>query len=933
MPEHTSRTNRRQKKASKKEQKKQKRAAYHPLKRGVYFAGRLMRRTVLVGLLAGSIAVTGGIYYYQQHFEPMVSAHIKEGYQIAQTIDPSHFEALEPTVLLDADGNTLRVFRERNYHHLDLQKNDELYKRVSNVTTSIEDERFYQHKGVDYFGIGVAVFESTFRDANLRGASTLTQQIVKNKYLSQEQTLERKITEAVIAQELEQQFSKREILEFYVNDAYFGRGNYGMETAARYYFGKPTEDLNYRELSTLISIPNNPTIYDPINNPDNTIRRRNLSLRLLAERGIITEEERAEESEKDLELDITPMVLNNQLSDWAESFAVNRAVEEIMRWEGFEFEYWHETNEERAAYRERYNDAYHRHLQNVLRGGYVIETSIQPEMQTNLQRHVDQNMARFTATDDDGVFIKQAPSVVIDNRTNEVAAIVGGRTQDIATSFNRGFQSARQPGSAIKPFLSFAPAFERGLATGTIREDKAIENGPSNVYDGYRGNMTLRRAMVDSVNTIAYNLLLQDVGVANGRSYLEAMEFSNLRPEDRYPTMAVGGWTQGTSPLDLAAAFNTLTNDGLYYRPHNVRKVTSSQHQTVYFDRAELEPERIYESGVGYVTLNTLQTAMTDGTGARYDFDYAYQAGKTGTTNDVRELWFVGGSPHYSMALYVGDDNPTRQDRRQIDPVIQTIFSGFMREAHQGVSEVDFHRPSTVIENDGNLWVRTAQDTTVVDERQSNEAERQAEVRRRQSDRLASLAYRIEYGLNLDQAKARERVADSRVITVEHYQLGSQSEDLTAARELRDHAQEAIDEVVRADEKSALTLRLTRAFQAIEADKRANVTRRERAEQEERERIEREQEEQERIERERQEQEEREQEKARREAEERQEEERRQREAQEQEVDDESSDVAPDEPVEDEDETVTEEDDIDIEDFIEDDDIDIELDTPTDDEA
>lgn len=789
----------------------------------------------------GGIVGYFGYAWYQENMEEMVSENIRDGYAIAETIEPSHFEPLEPTRLVDANGETIRTFRERNYQYLDIQEDDELYEFVSEVTTVIEDERFYEHQGFDYLGVGVAVFDYVARGRDLRGASTLTQQLVKNTYLSQDQNIERKIAEAVIAQEMENQFTKREILEFYLNDAYFGRGNYGVETAARYYFNKTTADLNYRELATLIAIPNNPTIYDPIENPDNSIYRRNLILQLLINNGTIGEEDGQKAMEADLGLDVTPTSVDNSISDWAESLAVNKAVEELMRREGFEFEYWWETNEERNEYRERYNANYERFLQDILRGGYVIETSIDREMQEQLQNRIDNSMSQFTATDESGILSKQAPSVVIDNHTNEVVAIVGGRSQENNTSFNRGFQSARQPGSAIKPFLSYGPAFEQGLATETVRNDSPISNGPSNWYNDYWGNMSLRYAMEQSTNTIAYNLL-QEVGLEYGRGKLEQMEFSNLRPDDRYPTIAVGGWTQGVSPLDMASAFNTLVNDGYYQRPTNVRRILSSQTDEVLYDREEdFEPIKIYESGVGYVTLNTLQSVVESGTGTAYSFDYAYEAGKTGTTNDLRELWYVGGTPHYTMSLYIGDNDPAYQNRASVGPTIESIYREHMRELHDGLEEQDFYRPSSVVKQNGNFWVRTEEDVDPKEERLEDESSRQSNVRQSQQNRVNSLAYRIVHGLTLEQAEARERIADARISSLEGHSLNG-SEDLTEAEEMRDSAQEAIDDVVRDAEKAQFESRLATAFRNVQNERREIIAERERREELERERERRERE-------------------------------------------------------------------------------------------
>lgn len=799
---------------------KHKRKQQHWFKRITFGFGRFVRRLLLAILLPLSIGLVGGILYYQANYEELVSSSIREGYEIAETIHPSHFEEIQPTIMLDGNGNTLREFKERNYKHLNLQDDDELYQKVSDVVTTIEDERFYKHEGFDYLGVGVAVIDYV-RGGSLRGASTLTQQLVKNTYLSQEQTVERKLTEAVIAQKLEDVFTKREILEFYVNDAYYSHGNYGMETAAHYYFSKPTKELTHAQVATLIAIPNNPTIYDPINNPDNTIYRRNLVLELMARKELLPRDLVEEEKEKDLGLEITKFTLDNSLDDWAQSFAMESTVEELMRYEGFQFEYWFDTNEERSAYKQRYNDAYQRHYQNVLRGGYIIETSIDHDKQQRLQQVVDQNMQPFTAIDADGYYSKQAPSVVIDNRTNEVVAIVGGRSQENMGSFNRAYQSARQPGSATKPFLSFAPAIEKGLATETIRKDAPIKNGPGNWYSGYRGDMTLRYALTQSVNTVAYNLY-QEVGMKFARNKLVEMEFKHLAPEDIYPTMSIGGWTYGTNPLEVASAVNTLANDGMYHRPTNVRKITSRRTDEVIYDRAEHEPKRVYESGVGYVTLNMMQSVISDGFNKSYSIGYPYEAGKSGSTNEYKELWFAGGTPYYSMTLYIGDNQPTAQNNRIVSSVLQNIYTDYMRPLHHGLDVIDFNRPQTVIQQRGNFWIRTSDDVDPQDSRKADEERRLSAIQNQQRERVDTLSYRIVHGLTLEQTEARERATEAQIEALEKYSLNG-STDMTYADRLLNEAEVSLEKVVREDIKASLSTRMRSAYGKIQAERAETI--------------------------------------------------------------------------------------------------------------
>lgn len=824
-------TRKKKSRQDKKEILREKRKEMHPVKRTIWGFGRFFRKTIMVLLLVMSLVILAGGVLYKYKLEDVFSASIRDGYEIANTISSEDFNVIDPTVLYDTNGEALRTFTERNFKYLDLQEDDELYKKVSEVTTVIEDERFYKHQGFDYLGVGVAVFDYAIRGNSLRGASTITAQLVKNTYLTQEQNIERKITEAVIAQEIENKFTKREILEFYLNDAYFANGNYGLETASHYYYSKPVKELTYGEVASLVAIPNNPTIYNPVKNPENNIKRRNLILTLLGKSETLGIEEVEAEQNKELVLDITVTSIDNNIKGWAESFAMHSAVEEMMRYNGFNFEYWHSDNDSKKSYQERYNDIYHQTLQRIMRGGYAIETSIDKDMQSKLQSTVDNAFRGYTATDKDGYLQKQAPTVVIDNRTNEVVAIVGGRTQDNMGLFNRAYQSARQPGSATKPFLSYAPAFEKGMATDTIRKDSPIKNGPRNWYKGHRGDMTLRTALEQSVNTIAYNLY-QEIGMDFARQKLIDMEFGHLAPEDVYPTLAIGGWTHGTNPLEVASAFNTLTNDGMYYRPNNLRKISLLGSEDYFYSREEHTPKKIYQSGVGYVTLDVMKSTVKNSFVKGYSFDYEYEAAKTGTTNDARELWIVGGTPYYSMSSYIGDNDPAPQNSSASTKILQNIYKNYMKDIHKGLEVKDFDRPQTVIERNGNLWVRTEKDEDPQKKRLADEASRVQGHINRQNERVELLSYRIKHGVTLKQAVSREKAAEALIQKLEVYELDG-SKDLSEASELKRSAENAIEKVVRSNEKNSLSVQLDKAYRRVVANRDAiiaNIERQKRAE-------------------------------------------------------------------------------------------------------
>lgn len=800
-------TKRNKRKRRKKENKQRKKARKWFVKLPLF----LVKMTValfVTGLLAG---IGGGAYFWNTYGEEL-SANIAEGFRIADTIDPAHFEHLQPTQLIDGNGDVIREFKERNFKYIDLQEDDDLYWKVSDVVVSIEDERFYRHVGFDYYGVGVAVINH-MRGMNLRGASTITQQVVKNTYLTQAQTVDRKVQEAVIAQELESAFSKREILEFYVNGNYYANGQYGLATAAHYYYGKPVAELTSGELAVLVGIPNNPSIYDPVNQPDNAIHKRNVILRKMMELEKISEKEFKEESQKELVLDIHRTPVNNAVVDYGESYAMHQAVEFLMEHSGFELTYWFDTKEDKETYRQAYNSAYEKAREDILRGGFKIETSIDVAQQAILQEAVDKEMNQYQQIDSaNGLYAKQASAVTIDNKTNEVVAIVGGRSQT-GNTFNRAYLGKRQPASAIKPFNVYAPAFERGVRPQTMMVDKAIKNGPSNWYEGYRGSMSVRYSMEQSINTIAYQLMI-DNGVKNTLDKLATMRFASLDPDDHTTNTSVGGFTFGVTPLEMASALNTLVNDGNYTRPSNVRKLSHLHTDEVYYDKSEDERVAVYDSASAYMTLDTMKDVVTNGTGRPADFGYRHLAGKTGSSNERKDQWFIGTTPHYATAVWVGEDQPKAQPYSVSQSPIH-IFKTAMERYHKGLSITDFKKPAHVTRGANGSFTVAPIQQAVKDPKQV-ERERNEHLRVEQEtislkDRLKELEYRIVHGLTLEEAQKRERTVSSLIQLISQVRLEA-PDDFGNVDQLYSQGKTALDQVKRASIKAELTQKLESAY-------------------------------------------------------------------------------------------------------------------------
>lgn len=782
---------------------------------------------LVIGIVAG---LGGGAWFWSEHGES-ISENVAEGYRIAETIDRAHFDTVEPTQLVDGEGKIIREFKERSYEYLDLQEDDDLYQKVSDVVTSIEDERFYRHKGFDYYGVGVAVI-NYIRGGELRGASTITQQVVKNTYLTQAQTLERKIQEAVIAQELEKVFTKREILEFYVNGNYYANGRYGLASASNYYYSKPVEELTSGEMAVLIGIPNNPTVYDPTREPENVLHKRNVILAKMLELGKISQEEYETEKDKDLNLKITPAPIDNSITDFAESYAIDNAVELMMERSGFEFKYWFDTVEEKEAYNAAHSEMYVQMREAILKGGYIIETSINHEKQAQLQKAIDDRMSIYTRKDSEtGLYEKQASAVTIDNRTNEVVAIVGGRSQE-GNTFNRAHLGERQPASSIKPFVSYAPAFDRGLLPQSIMADRPINNGPKNWYSGYRGDMTLRYAIEQSVNTVAYRLLV-DNGVDVGLEKLAQMEFGDLDPNDQNPIISLGGFTYGTTPLDMAKGLNTFVNQGQYTDPSSVRRIVQRNTEEVLYDRKEdVRYKEVYSPEASYMTLDIMKGVLKIGSGKLADFGYPHIAGKTGTSNDRKDQWFIGTTPYYATAVWVGNDKPSEQEF-EVSLRPMEIFGQAMKGMHQGLPVVDFNKPNTLTRHsDGSFTVRKAAKQEKDPKQLQREQDEQSRINNETSalqKRLDDLDYRLVHGLTLKEEEERERYAELRIQMVSQEDVRSE-DDFNQIELLYNEALNALERVKRQSVKTKLTNQLETVYAGKEEARRELIREAKRAE-------------------------------------------------------------------------------------------------------
>ncbi|MBU3111661.1 transglycosylase domain-containing protein [Clostridium lacusfryxellense] len=668
-------------------------------------------KKIVKGLLIFSaimlISATVVLGYVSFKYGDRIKATIKDGNTVAQTINKTAFNSRKPTQFYDSDGKLLKEFNTNTYYYT---KVDDLNPYVADAVTSIEDERFYEHHGIDYKGIRRSVWVYVkSKGSTLQGGSTITQQLARNVFLTFDVTLWRKLEEAVIAQKLEERYSKSEILEFYVNNVNYGNGCYSVESAAQYYFQKSNTDLDLSQIAMLAAIPNNPSFYNPTYNLDNTIKRRNLVLSKMLSLGKISQNDYDIAKAEVIKLNIKKSVKSEPI-DYSVQYAVHNATLKLMEQDGFVLKYNFTNDTNRKTYFKKYNAEYAIKEKQLLAGRYRIDTSIDSAKQEKLQVIVDNQLQKYTDTNNaTGLYKKQGASVTIDNTTGEVVAIVGGRSQ-YGNTFNRGFLSVRQPGSAIKPLVAYTPAFERGYIPESEYEDKEIEvlsNGKTvhinNDDFKNRGQVSLRYALEISINTVAYRLV-GETGVQKSLNYLRNMQFKYITPQDTNPIIAIGGFTKGVTPVEMASGYSTLSRNGTFITPTNIRKITNTVINEVLFENKHAQT-KVYDSGASYLMTDALKGVLTNShsTGSGLSLsNYPYAAGKTGTTDKSKDCWFVGYTPYYTTSVWVGNDIPAPQNMFGANEPGR-IWKEYMQYLHKNLEQKDFTRPNTVVTNRGIL--------------------------------------------------------------------------------------------------------------------------------------------------------------------------------------------------------------------------------------
>ncbi len=647
--------------------------------------GFLKFQIFLMALVLGALA-----YYYFGGYAEKVQAMKNEAVSLVAASSTSTFKETQTSIAYDCNGEVLSVLKgEKDVYYIEY---DDIPVYIIQAIVCTEDRRFYKHNGIDYKSVARAVVAMVQNGEVTQGASTITQQLARTVFLSNDRTWERKVEEMYIAVELEAKYTKEQILEFYLNNVYFGNGYYGIEAAAEGYFGTDVSHLSLSQQVFLTAIINNPTTYNPRTNLENTLTRRDRILKTMLDEKIISETS----YNTAIAEEITVLDAESVKNDYAETYTLYCATRALMEVEGFEFQTTFSSDEEEEAYNTAYSELYAECNAKLFTGGYRIYTSLDLTMQEQLQKAVDDVLSDFTSLSDDGVYEMQGSAVCIDNSTGMVRAIVGGRSQELeGYTLNRAYQSFRQPGSSIKPLLVYTPALELGYTADSIVLDEEIEDGPSNSYGYYMGEITIRTAVAYSSNIIAWKLL-DELTPATALTYLQNMGFAKITENDEVMAISIGGFTYGMSALEMAKGYATLANDGGYRNPSCIIKIVDTQGNIIY--EADQTAAQIYKVNAARQMTDILQSVMSYGTGKEYALEDMPCAGKTGTTNNNKDGWFVGYTAYYTTSVWVGYDIPQVVEGLKGSSYPAQIWYQFMSDIHQGLSAVDFVAPITTPE-------------------------------------------------------------------------------------------------------------------------------------------------------------------------------------------------------------------------------------------
>lgn len=660
------------------------------------------------------------------------------------------------TNIVDQNGTVLRTLNDSDSNRV-YKTYDEIPEYLAHAFVAIEDERFYEHNGVDLQGIIRAGFVGITNGFNFtEGASTITQQLIKNNVFpdfvneTTYEKVERKIQEIYLAIQIEKQMSKEEILEAYMNTINMSQGCQGVQTASLRYFNKDVSELNLSECAVLAAITNRPAYYDPVTHPENNERRRLRILDSMLDQGYITQEE-YDEAVADNVYDRILETASNTTSSEPYSYFVDSLIQQVVK---------DLVNEKGYTETQAYNLLYS--------GGLTIRATQDTEIQQICDEEVDDleelipgveygieyaltihredgsaenyskemfesyyksahdvSYVNFDSEDEAQAAIEEYKStlnitendkidenleitpqpqvsiVIMDQYTGQVKAIVGGRGEKKSNlSLNRATGSYRQPGSVFKILSTYAPALDSGdMTLASIIPDEPYEykdgTPVNNVNHRYAGDVTMRYAIQQSINTCAVRTLTEDVGEEESYDFLLNLGFTTLNDEDKYSqSKALGGLNLGVYNIELTAAFAALANGGVYTEPTFYTEILDHD-GNVLIDNTSPETKQVVKDSTAYLLTSAMEDVVNQGTGAAARLDDMTAAGKTGTTTNYVDLWFAGYTPYYTGAVWGGYDNNKPMSSSNSRWRNQ-LWKRIMDRVHEGLENKDFEVPTSV---------------------------------------------------------------------------------------------------------------------------------------------------------------------------------------------------------------------------------------------
>lgn len=663
----------------------------------------------------------------------------------AAPIDPTKISDLleDTSFIYDSHGNLLeRVSSSRNITRI-VVPIEQIPDHLQKAVIAIEDERFEQHNGVDVKRVFGALWHDIKTRSLEQGASTITMQLAKNLYTGPDRSLDRKITDAYNAIQIEKVLSKDQILYYYLNKVNLARGNYGVQAAARHYFNKDVSKVTLAESAMLAAILKNPSKlsvyvtapmtadenldniqirllvrgensevpppteedqklfsrllskglisrydYVQLKNGELYVRkatvnnvakeRQELVLDMMVKNKFITKEERDAAAAEPIIIKIGKNKQSNVSSYFADKVQVETLS--ILKNLGYEDE----------------------EAQDIMVGGGLrIYSTMDPKIQAILENEVN-NSANYprTQVNEEGVLQPQVAAVVMQQSNGFVRGLIGGRGIGGSKIYNRAL-NPRQPGSSIKPIAVYLPALLHGFTPGSPVDDKPITEGkyrPKN-YSTYDGPTTIRNLIIKSSNVGAVRVakivgpnVMIDMLQKLGLSTVVTRDI-NKYTNDENLSLALGGMTYGATPMDMTAAYATIANNGVYTKPIFVKRIETSTGTVVY--DAVAETRKVASPQIAYLTTNMLQDVVSKGTGARAKVSGQATAGKTGTTNDEKDVWFVGFTPYYTGTVWIGEDIP--KDLNMTSDVPSALWGKIMNKVHAGMASKNFVMPSGIV--------------------------------------------------------------------------------------------------------------------------------------------------------------------------------------------------------------------------------------------